>query len=258
MRAAARRTPSTFTVVTVADAIFEEPRLAEIYDPLEPNRPDLEPYLSLVAEFGAQRVLDIGCGTGTFACLLASRGIEVTAVDPAAASLAVARAKPGAVRVRWLHGDATTLPPLQVDMATMTGNVAQVFITDSEWVSTLHAARRALRPEGRLVFESRVPEKRAWLDWNRQRSYRRTVIPSVGHVVSWVEVTEVDGSLVTFRTTFIFESDGAVLTSDSTLRFRSRVEIVDSLLASGMSLEYVRDAPDRPGLEFVFIARRAA
>ena len=255
---AARRTPSTLIVVTVADAIFEEPRLAEIYDHLEPNRPDLELYLSLVGEFGARSVLDIGSGTGTFACLLASRGIEVTAVDPAAASLAVARAKPGANRVRWWHGDATTLPPLQVDIATMTGNVAQVFTTDSEWVSTLHATRRALRPDGRLVFESRVPEKRAWLEWNRQQSYRRTLIPSVGPVESWVDVTEVDGSLVTFRKTFIFESDGAVLTSDSTLRFRSRAEIASSVLVSGMTVEHVRDAPDRPGLEFVFIARRAA
>src|SRR5438552_3032086 len=50
-------------------------------------------------EFGARTVLDIGCGTGTFACLLAGRGLEVIAVDPAAASLEVARRKPGAGRV---------------------------------------------------------------------------------------------------------------------------------------------------------------
>ena len=54
----------------------------------------------------------------------------MTAVDPAEASLAVARTKPGAERVRWLHGYATDLPPLQVDLATMTGNVAQIFVTD--------------------------------------------------------------------------------------------------------------------------------
>jgi ubiquinone/menaquinone biosynthesis C-methylase UbiE len=47
----------------------------------------------------------------------------VTGVDPAAGSLSVARAKPGATRVCWIDGDATALPPLQVDFATMTGNV---------------------------------------------------------------------------------------------------------------------------------------
>ncbi|MEJ7707650.1 MAG: class I SAM-dependent methyltransferase [Nocardioidaceae bacterium] len=67
------------------------------------------------------RVLDVGCGTGTFALLLADRGLEVIGVDPAAGSLDVARAKPGAERVRWIHGDATALPPMQVDLATMTG-----------------------------------------------------------------------------------------------------------------------------------------
>src|SRR5271157_4858988 len=138
-------------VLSVADAIFEEPRLAEIYDPLDPDRSDLDAYAALAGEFSAQTVLDIGCGTGTFACLLAGRGVEVIAVDPAAASLDVARRKPAADRVRWLHGDATTLPPLKVDLATMTGNVAQVFLTDEEWAATLAAVRETLRPGGRLV-----------------------------------------------------------------------------------------------------------
>jgi 2-polyprenyl-3-methyl-5-hydroxy-6-metoxy-1,4-benzoquinol methylase len=34
---------------------------------------------------GARSVLDVGCGTGSFACMLAQRGIEVVGVDPAAA-----------------------------------------------------------------------------------------------------------------------------------------------------------------------------
>jgi len=46
-----------------------------------------------------------------------------------------------------------------------------------------------------------------------------------------------------------------VLTSDSTLRFRERDEVAESLAALGYRLEEVRDAPDRPGLEFVFVAR---
>ena len=113
-------------VLSVADAIFEEPRLAEIYDPLDPDRSDLDAYVALADEFGAGSVLDVGCGTGTLACLLAGRGLEVIGIDPAAACLDVARRKPGSDRVRWMHEDALALPPLQVDLATMTGNVAQV------------------------------------------------------------------------------------------------------------------------------------
>jgi len=166
----------------VVDAIFAEPRLAEVYDPLDPDRSDLDAYAAMVEEFGARSVLDIGCGAGTFVCLLARRGLTVTAVDPAGASLAVARTKPGADLVRWVHGYATDLPPLQVDLAAMTANVAQVFLTDEEWAATLRAAHAALRPGGRLVFETRDPAAKAWLQWNRERSCQRTVVPGVGGV----------------------------------------------------------------------------
>ena len=142
------------TIDVMADAIFEDSRLARVYDSLEPDRRDLDVYANVVTELGGRSVLDVGCGTGTFACLLARRGVEVTAVDPAAASLDVARAKPGAEAVRWLRGDATTLPPLQVDAAFMTANVAQVFLTDREWSATLRAIRDSLRPGGWLVFET--------------------------------------------------------------------------------------------------------
>jgi SAM-dependent methyltransferase len=240
----------------VADALFEVPRLAEIYDPLDPDRRDLDAYAAMAAEFGARTVLDIGCGTGTFACLLAGRGLEVIAADPAAASLAVARRKPGAGLVRWLHAEATALPRVQADLATMTGNVAQVFVTDEEWAAVLGAVHDALRPGGRLVFESRDPAQQAWLGWNRGQTYRRAVIPGAGPVHAWEDVTKVEGNLVSFRTTFVFDGDGAVLTSDSTLRFRGRGELADSLTAAGLVVDEVRDAPDRPGLEFVFIARR--
>jgi SAM-dependent methyltransferase len=242
--------------VAVTDAAFADPRLAALYDALEGHRADLELYLSLAEEVGARAVLDVGCGTGTLACLLAGRGVRVVGLDPAAASLDVARAKPGAAGVRWLHGDAASLPPLQVDLVTMTGNVAQVFLPDEEWVATLRAVRRALRPGGRLVFESRRPERQAWRDWTPERSLARADVPGVGPVETWVQVTDVRDGLVSFRSTFRFERDGTELTSDSTLRFRSREELTDSLTGAGFTVEEVRDAPDRPGHEFVFVARR--
>ena len=85
----------------MADECFRHPRLAAVYDALDPDRSDLDAYVRAAEEFRARRVLDIGCGTGVFALLLAVRGIEVVGVDPARASLDVARAKPGADRVRW-------------------------------------------------------------------------------------------------------------------------------------------------------------
>ncbi len=169
------------------DAIFADPRLAAIYDALDTPRHDLEAYLAIVEEFGARSVLDVGCGTGIFACLLAERGLTVTGIDPAAASLASAREKPHADKVTWLLGTTNALPPLRVDLVTMTGNVAQVFLADEDWSSTLKASRGVLSPSGVLVFETRDPSWRAWEEWKREQSYRRIEIVGVGVVETWVE-----------------------------------------------------------------------
>ncbi|GGV57774.1 class I SAM-dependent methyltransferase [Streptomyces massasporeus] len=240
----------------MADECFRHPRLAAVYDRLDPDRRDLAPYLRTTEETGARHVLDIGCGTGVFALLLAGRGIDVTGVDPARASLDVARGKPGGERVRWLHGDATTLPPLTADLATMTGNAAQEITGPEDWQRTLQGMWAALRPGGRLVFETRIPARRAWEEWNREATYGVTEIAGVGAVESWVDLLDVSGPLVTFRWTYVFAEDGQTLTSDSTLRFRERQEVEAALAAQGYVVEDVRDAPDRPGREFVFVARR--
>ncbi len=238
------------------DDIFEHPRLVAIYDALDPDRSDLDVYVAIAEEFGARRVLDVGCGTGTFALLLADRGLEVTGVDPAGGSLDVARAKLGAERVQWIHGDATALPPLRMDLATMTANVAQAIVDPKRWKATLRGAYDALRPGGHLVFETRDPAYRAWQEWNRTASYSVTEIEGVGTVESWVDVTDVSGPLVTFCSTVVFASDGEVLTSDSTLRFREPAEIEAALIRHGYVVDEIRGAPDRPGRELVFLARR--
>jgi SAM-dependent methyltransferase len=237
------------------DEIFEHPRLAAIYDALDPDRSDLDAYVAIADELGAASVLDVGCGTGTFALLLAERGLEMIGVDPAGASLDVARAKPGAERVRWIHGDATALPPLAVDLATMTGNAAQAIVDESDWDNTLRGVHDALRPGGHLVFETRDPAREAWREWTRDTSHSLDEIDNLGVVENWADLVDVSLPLVTFRWTLIFP-DGQVLTSDSTLRFRDRDEVESALIAHGYVVDEVRGAPDRPDREFVFFATR--
>jgi SAM-dependent methyltransferase len=231
-------------------------RVAELSDPFDPDRSDLEVYAAMVDELGAKSVLDVGCGTGTFACMLANRGIHVVGVDPDLASIDVARAKPGADRVSWIVRDASSLPPLEVDAAFMTANVAQVFLTDEEWISTLTVIHRSLRPGGRLVFETRDPARAAWREWTRDNTYERVEVPGVGVVETWCDPLETVPPLISFRWTNVFESDGAVVESDTTLRFRDRAEIESGLEAAGFRIDEVRDAPDRPGREFVFLCSR--
>ena len=245
------------TVVAWPDAIFADPRLARLYDTFDGPRDDLAAYVGIAAELRADRVLDAGCGTGCLAILLAATGRTVVAVDPAAASLDVARSKDENGAVTWIHGDAAAVPAAGADLAVMTGNVAQVFLSDADWAQALQAIGAALRPRGYLVFETRRPGRRAWEEWAGETGPVRRDVPGSGLVERRLEITAVDLPFVSFRYTYAFLADGAVITSDSTLRFRERDEVEASLAASGYRVLDVRDAPDRPGREFVFITERA-
>lgn len=253
------------------DAIFAHPRLAEVYDAFEGDRPDLDAYLALVDELttapatsnptatdsagSPPTIIDVGCGTGALAVRLAALGHPVIGVDPAAASLAIARAKPHAETVTWIEGDATALPPLAADLALMTGNVAQVFLTDESWTGTLRAIAAALRPGAHFVFETRRPERRAWEDWAADTDSVTLDIPAVGTVSQRTEMLTVDLPYVSFRHIYRFPDD-TTLTSDSTLRFRGRAELETSLAECGFRTVDVREAPDRPGREYVFVAQK--
>ncbi len=248
-------------MVRPPDPLFADPRLAAIYDDLDGERNDLDHYDEMVDEFGARRVVDVGCGTGTLATRLGSRGIEVVGVDPAAASLDIARTKPGAERVTWRHGDASDLAaanPLRFDLAVMTGNVAQVFVDDEDWARTLRHVRELVRDDGHFVFETRDPTRRAWEAWDTAGT-PVSMSTARGQVETWTTVLDVRDPLaaprVTFRHHFRFGASHDVVTSESTLRFRSTDELATSLHDAGFSIAEVRDAPDRPGLEFVIVAQ---
>ena len=236
------------------DALYADPRLAACYDTFDGERDDLDHYEAILDELGAHAVLDVGCGTGSLAVRLAARGLDVIGIDPARTSLDVARDKPHAEAVMWVHGTAPELPALGADAAVMTGNVAQVFLTDADWSATLRGIHRALRPGRSFVVESRRPEARAWEQWATETGERSWMVPGVGLVVGRPHEVTVQWPLVTFGDDFTFE-DGAMVSSTSTLRFRDEDELRASLVGAGFSVTEIRQAPDRSGREFVVIAR---
>jgi SAM-dependent methyltransferase len=226
-----------------------------VYDAFEAERDDLAAYVAIADELAADRVIDVGCGTGCLAIRLAASGRTVVGVDPAEASLDAARSKAGAERVTWVEGDCTAVPTIGADLAVMTGNVAQVFLADDDWAQAIQCVRVALRPRGSFVFETRRPEYRAWEEWAAAEPVTRD-IAGVGSVERRLELTDVSLPIVSFRFTYRLLTDGTMIRSDSTLRFRSRDEVESALVARGFRVVDVRDAPDRPGREFVFIAER--
>jgi len=238
---------------------FRDRRLVTVYDAECPWSRDDDFFLSLVDETPAARVLDLGCGTGRLALGMAAAGHTVTGVDPARASLEAARAKPGAERVTWIEGTSAVLGDASFDVAVMTSHVAQFFVGDDEWRSTLADLKRGLVPGGRLVFDTRDPQARGWERWNPADSQRRITLPDGRVVAAWTDVTAVqDGGAVSFAHHYTFPN-GEELLSTATLRFRTEDQVRSSLQDAGFSIErmyggWQREPVGRGDGEFLVIA----
>jgi len=222
----------------VRDAEFHRPRLVEVYDTQNGWADDDDFFLALVNEKPRSRVLDLGCGTGRLTLALAGAGHEVTGVDPAAASLDAARAKPGADAVTWIAATASVLPDRSFDTALMTSHVVQFIVDDDEWEATLARIARALVPGGTLAFDSRDPDARGWERWGPEGSRQELVLPGGETVTTHMEVTGVDGELVDFRLHYRF-GNGDELVSRSTLRYRTEEALRASLLAADLTVDAV-------------------
>jgi SAM-dependent methyltransferase len=245
--------------MTVVEANpFHDRRLAEIFEAIgESDRGDLDPYFAIVDEFSAKKIIDVGSGTGVFACGLARRGLTVIAVEPGPAAMALAELQPSAERVQWVHGDAAAMPVAGADMVTMTGNIPE-HMNDAEWAAALRASHSALRPCGYLVFGNRNIETQGWLTSaeyaprsaprSQNRGTRVEATPA-GPVHHWLEILDLTPATFTFRWTFLIENTGEELTWNTTFRIRTADEVARALEASSFSLEDIRDGD-------IFIASR--
>lgn len=103
-----------------------------------------------VAATGAQRVLELGAGTGALTLRLARVAREVTGLDPDPDALARARRKDPAGRVTWVQGSATApeLPGGAFD-AVVASLMLHHLGTEAK-AQALREAHRVLRPGGTL------------------------------------------------------------------------------------------------------------
>jgi demethylphylloquinol methyltransferase len=166
----------------------------QLFDQIAPRYDQLNDLLSLglhrlwkrqavawIQPAPGQRLLDLCCGTGDLALLLATRvrpGGEVLGLDAAAEPLAIAAARGRCqpwLPLRWQQGDAqaTGLPAAWADGAVMAYGLRNL----ADPAAGLVELRRLLRPGGRAAV----------LDFNRpsgpvasfQRFYlRRLVVPT--------------------------------------------------------------------------------
>lgn len=240
---------------------FQHPRLAQIYEEFNGVTAAEDFFLSLANENPRSKILDLGCGTGRLTLMLAGAGHSVMGIEPALASLEVARGKPNAEHVAWIHGLADDAPSAAFDLALMTNHVAQFIAEEDEWAATLAHLHRALLPGGRLVFDTRDPSARSWETWNPQNSREQTVLPSGETLNYWIEVEKVEGETVTFVQHYVFADSPQQYLSRSTFRFRPEQGLRESLSRAGFGVEAIYGGWQREALgqgdgEYIVLARK--
>jgi ubiquinone/menaquinone biosynthesis C-methylase UbiE len=231
----------------VDDAFFRHD-MAVLYDAFNSHGRDKDFYLRLAGT--PCRVLDIGCGTGSIGLALADLEHAVTGLDPAPGMLAVAKTKDTANRVRWVAGSALD-PQLSLDekfhLVIMTGHVFQVFLDDAETLAMLDFVRRHLAPEGRLVFESRNPQARAWQRWTERDTREVRDVAGIGRVEVFYQVKAVEAEHVIFDAVFTLLETGEKRVSESRLRFADRETIGRLITEAGFdSVAWLGDFDGSP------------
>ena len=109
---------------------FSDPRLVAIYDTVNPIAGYKTFYLELAAKLSAASIVDIGCGSGLLTCELANQRYEMVGVEPSHGLLELARRRSGCEKAKWIEGYVQQLDDTKVDLAIMTGHIAQFFLDD--------------------------------------------------------------------------------------------------------------------------------
>ena len=125
--------------------------------------------IRLAAVKAAERVLDVGCGTGTLAVAIKQAAPEaiVTGLDADEAMLARARRKArlGGAAVEFIRGDSRALPWADNSFDKVVSSLFFHHLEREDKGLTLREILRVLRPGGELLVA----------DWGRADGFRRVM-----------------------------------------------------------------------------------
>lgn len=223
--------PRSTDFLSMPDKHYETSKLAEIYDLDSPWSIDRDFYLSL-AGAPPQKILDLGCGTGLLCDAYAAKGHLVTGVDPSPAMLDVARRKPHGKKIEWVESSAQNYQSDDLfDLIIMTGHAFQVLLDDTDILATFAVMRSHLKSTGRVVFESRNP----FVDWENEWNYEMSLEYRGALIRESRRFLTMENGRMLFELHYEFPNESLV--SISELRFLSRSDVEERLIASELRIE---------------------
>lgn len=208
-----------------------------VYDQINGWGKDDEFFLGLLNKINAEKIADLGCGTGRLTTHFAKAGYHITAIDPNEEAIEYAKSKEYPDVVTWIVGDSTNLQTTAFDAVIMTANVAQVFLTEDSWKNVISDAYRALKSGGHFIFDTRNPLAKVWEQWAKDETPDVATDQLSGEQLEiWTEYEGFVQDVFTFyETVKNARTDEVVIHEKMQLRFRTQEEIYESLHQVGFS-----------------------
>lgn len=141
------------------------------------------------------KIADIGCGTGIYTRELCAKGAIVTGVDISPEMLAVAaeKTKDYASQVRFVEGDAATLPFRDNDFDMVFSITAMEFFEEPR--ACLHEMHRILKPGGHMVVAT-LNSLSLWALQRRLKTWFKQTIFSHAHFYSIADMRRLISPLI--------------------------------------------------------------
>jgi SAM-dependent methyltransferase len=196
--------------------------------PLEQTRREADRLKRLLALPAAAEVLDVPCGAGRLATVLAGDGYRVSGVDWSTQFLA--RARDGSPNVAWEQRDMRDLPwAARFDGAFCVGN-SFGYLDDEGNAAFVRAVAAALKPGGRFILETPMVTENL-LDHLQPRPWWK-----LGDVYL-LAANHYDPARSRLDIEYTFVADGRVETRRGSHRAYSYRELMALLTNSGFTVE---------------------
>ncbi|MEM7034846.1 MAG: methyltransferase domain-containing protein [Chloroflexota bacterium] len=169
----------------------EQSRLPEYIDPLIYDAENAEnekfktdgPFYVALAQQTSGSVLELGCGTGRIAILLAQAGIDVTGLDIVPQMLERARQKVAGLSLQFVEGDVRSFElGRKFDLICATGGVFNMLISQADQEAMLTQVRKHLTPEGIFAIDVVIPQP-DWMGSNEIEELWDTYVTEDGRTI---------------------------------------------------------------------------